>query len=525
MEVKNRVLILVGPNGIGKSTILDIVYNLIQGKIDCVSKYQIDYIKIILTDQSCIILDKTDLLPSLEEIKKIANEKQNRLFGEEFVDLDEEDAISVFAQMSNYYSLLAKLNDKDLLREYLISCYFGYEQSAQLYEIVLDAISLENPSLSVKGITKFIMNEFNKSVIEEKGVLLKSLLAYRLDISQEVIIDNRPVHRSTINSPTVKWVLENRNISEFGKYMISDKLKELGGEEVVPLLKKILSNANDFNVFHSHKQSLLTSKIEDSSIEFENYFKTNILDINRIVSKEYFSNDYIINLNKKAVKILANNIGNEEWSQNQYLIDFYSGEIKINILRYYSPVVMNGLFVDFDNFEKEFNLINSSFNFKRGMDCLKELYEVSIDEITDEKNINPKMKIFIKLIKDYFGEDLISVYPSGIEITKRTRVRKEKGILSMIENFDNNIRINCLSAGQKKILLLITFIVFGPQNTLLIDEPEASSSIIWQEKIMKNILEIDSNCAYIIATQSPYIISNEKLLDSLIFLPSEEADE
>ena len=65
-----------------------------------------------------------------------------------------------------------------------------------------------------------------------------------------------------------------------------------------------------------------------------------------------------------------------------------------------------------------------------------------------------------------------------------------------------------LSSGEKQILvILLTVLVQNNQPAVLImDEPEISLHIDWQEKLIAHIRELNPNVQVIIATHSPGII-------------------
>ena len=87
-------------------------------------------------------------------------------------------------------------------------------------------------------------------------------------------------------------------------------------------------------------------------------------------------------------------------------------------------------------------------------------------------------------------------------------------------------KFNDFSTGEKQ---LITFLVYSaielPKNTpslIIIDEPELSLHVKWQNKLLKNLLKKD-NIKILSATHSPYIL-NKLEVDSMI-VRKQEANE
>ena len=85
-----------------------------------------------------------------------------------------------------------------------------------------------------------------------------------------------------------------------------------------------------------------------------------------------------------------------------------------------------------------------------------------------------------------------------------------------------------LSSGEKKIILMLLFsCVTKGSATILLDEPENSLSIVWQKKLIKYLNSITDFSKYgidvkfIVATQSPYVISEEEMYNDVICLPME----
>ena len=82
-----------------------------------------------------------------------------------------------------------------------------------------------------------------------------------------------------------------------------------------------------------------------------------------------------------------------------------------------------------------------------------------------------------------------------------------------------------LSLGERKIIILFTIAVFSEELIVLLDEPEASLSIVWQEQLIMDIIENTNYKNLIVATQSPYVIENESLDEYIIPLIDGEYDE
>ncbi len=92
---------------------------------------------------------------------------------------------------------------------------------------------------------------------------------------------------------------------------------------------------------------------------------------------------------------------------------------------------------------------------------------------------------------------------------KQFYINSEDGF-GFLTNKGHKLRLNALSSGEQHELVLIYELLFhAEQGTLvLIDEPEISLHVAWQQEFVKDMLEIAKmrNLRLIIATHSPQII-------------------
>ncbi len=84
----------------------------------------------------------------------------------------------------------------------------------------------------------------------------------------------------------------------------------------------------------------------------------------------------------------------------------------------------------------------------------------------------------------------------------------------------NKFKFNDLSSGEQQLYIKIaSLILMKPHDSLvLIDEPELSLHPEWQAAFISTLKKIGSNNQFIIATHSPYIVSNLTPEDNLIVL-------
>jgi len=114
--------------------------------------------------------------------------------------------------------------------------------------------------------------------------------------------------------------------------------------------------------------------------------------------------------------------------------------------------------------------------------------------------IQKRIDDFFKIVNSFFADS-----HKVIEFA----TEKIASIVFKDINSGSFVPLNRLSAGEKQ-LLLILFKVFLQEEKpfiTLIDEPETSLHISWQSKLIDTLRKLNPNSQFIIATQSPSILS------------------
>lgn len=72
------------------------------------------------------------------------------------------------------------------------------------------------------------------------------------------------------------------------------------------------------------------------------------------------------------------------------------------------------------------------------------------------------------------------------------------------------VSLDNLSSGEKQLLLLLTTVFLQEEkpNVLLMDEPEISLHIEWQDRLVGTLRELNPNCQLILTTHSPNIFAS-----------------
>jgi predicted ATPase len=126
------------------------------------------------------------------------------------------------------------------------------------------------------------------------------------------------------------------------------------------------------------------------------------------------------------------------------------------------------------------------------IDNIISLYENAQTEI------ELSYKEFIKF------ESLANLYFE--ENNKKLTIKKNGEISIKLPN-DNTTGIFKLSSGEKQIIVMLAQLIFGKKRQIfIIDEPELSLHLGWQELFVNSLLEASPNTQFIMATHSPTII-------------------
>lgn len=121
-----------------------------------------------------------------------------------------------------------------------------------------------------------------------------------------------------------------------------------------------------------------------------------------------------------------------------------------------------------------------------------------------------KFNVFENLIVKL---DLFTSIINGRLKFKQIEISREEGFIVKNQSTgDGSLLISKLSSGEKQEILLFFDLIFNTNNDLLllIDEPELSLHVSWQQKFLDDLLKVIqiNNLQVIIATHSPQIIGS-----------------
>ena len=149
------------------------------------------------------------------------------------------------------------------------------------------------------------------------------------------------------------------------------------------------------------------------------------------------------------------------------------------------------------DFERWSSRLDKTFHLELiefGMDDVRYYIQSLIAESSYEDNIQN----YLQTCNRYIGDE------KQIVITP-----KSKSIAIELNSSKEFLPLSSLSAGEKQILSLFSYLLSNPENTfVIIDEPELSLSILWQEMILSDIIKFNVG-GLVVATHSPFVITSK----------------
>ena len=406
---------------------------------------------------------------------------------------------------------------------------------------------------------------------------------YYINMVSDFKIDAAKVTSSSVSSSIVSWIKDALSVgcAGYGAF-IALGLESALGENVYELLKELCLNADDFslddigqngnkkymsngkNIFNIDRPSptrvvcipLILADENLSELQtgyIEEVLNNHVFPVNRMINRIYFEDEFVIDFNIRAMEICSVFLGviwgNEENDEKLVIeLDRVLGE-KIREILY--SIEDPRAFLRKPDVEADIRdyfhpiLAKDSVFIEPKMEdtwwyALIALYLDQVDNLKNESNRSAKLKKLVKLLDKYINNKLVVVNPSGISFKKYKVLSEEEMSGSLSSSIFKEIGIDMLSSGETKLLLIFTLAVYIDYHDyranspvfskykdyefpiyILLDEPELSISIIWQESLLPDLLRETDNVKFIAATHSPYIIADETMKKNIVFLPTE----
>jgi predicted ATP-binding protein involved in virulence len=206
-KVIDRITILHGPNGVGKTTVLRLVYELFKKNFFAVSQIPFSILEVHLTNSKVIIIDKKDKKIFLKKGKKILKEKEILKFN--------------FDQIRRRFPASLIERTIDNLERYSHDEWIDREtrRILKFEDIVISYGDL---------LPREFIEEFNQDLPKEFEEIFSSINIYLIETQRLIEDIRRPSINNRINRPNVRQKTMVENYSEDIIDQIQSRLRESG---------------------------------------------------------------------------------------------------------------------------------------------------------------------------------------------------------------------------------------------------------------------------------------------------------
>mgnify|MGYP003293389810 CR=1 FL=1 len=470
LSFDNKLNILIGENGCGKSTILKIIKNLANKDICSLSKIKFNYI-IISNDDVSIKINRSDII--------------------------QHDIVNQFDFRRRLYDFI---NDYDFSNVQLNDDSFNDFYNKMIEELSNDKIEkncvdFDNFKVFLKEDLKLFNYTYDDRVYYEYFTFIKSPYGskyyfYYIFIISMFYKHNRKIpslydliqYFSFIQFEKLNNILKvsnflfanNVEIYDFTYFSKKNQIKHLNSKNQKKLLLEILNN---------NKNDFVQRKPFEEFDFIQDYLS------NDEINKVFYILDLIINDDTKP----------HMWDKLCIIEDYEFEFIFLKDLHR----VLNNYIVELNR--NKYNSEQSLGAFKPRHYNVKILFDYIINN-------------YDNILKELYNNDQLVKFQSTINkyiTSKEITFDRKLNFIITDKHTKTELPFEKLSSGEKKIINLFEVIYFGVNETgnnkfLLLDEPELSLSIYWQEMILDDLLESSYN-KVIICTQSPNLLTKDSL--------------
>lgn len=254
-------------------------------------------------------------------------------------------------------------------------------------------------------------------------------------------------------------------INKFNQ-IIHSKMRNISPEEILSLFKELLSLTDSIRRGYIHdKNEYISSIASDFSFSGRSLY----MDFRKILLDRDVDLMNQLKFEKNKIKKALSSISTHYISTENLSFDILEQRIARDLL----------------NFKEEF---------------FKGLWNKGFSESLQSINkYHRKIRKLNQLLRKYMGVD--------VNIN-------EKGVVTFTKS-DCPISFDKLSSGEKRLIILFSNIVFYDVNIYLIDEPELSLSLDFQNKIVYDLYKLIEKSNMIVATHAPFIFEDFKRFEDV----------
>ena len=591
LDLRKKMNILYGANGIGKTTVLRFYQTLVNNDFIEILRWNFDSIEVLAYEhgreegERSFYIERKDLLPDIDTLKYLYAKYSEKIypFWDNAYDRDRAE--------KNAEELFTHLMKEKLYYKFLCNCLFDISNSMEINTIL--KIYDYNNKIYINTITNLMkelekqcgrrdcarylaFTKFSKDFVGHEnrymeiciydGCYSKTKNTYYLDLVKSFEFECPEKAVTVVKSNTLLW-LENANDSlgqgddfsidmnafEMAEYLsgpknlikASEYLEHLAGGYYWLFLASVYDNINDFTT-DIYKNAGETYSFAEHSIQ--KFIKERKININAVISSYYYKPAFLKEINRKVADICKRVIAGEirweigsddyewiekedfqkyhmelsdEFERDEFLKEYFRDEENLYFIEnYIRPIICENFRV---SAEKCSNSIDDMWNDEKTSAAFLcyITYKEILPFLLEKNNVNKKILKLEEMLNNYFYDKEIEILPSGIFV----KIKKEADNLKIVplrDSKNDRIGLNELSSGEKKIILLFVIAAFSDRVSVVLDEPELSLSVLWQEHILPDLLEEGGFKNLIVATHSPYMAMDERVQDCMVFLPAED---
>ncbi|BEM16268.1 AAA family ATPase [Serratia marcescens] len=317
--------------------------------------------------------------------------------------------------------------------------------------------------------------------------------------SEAKFIDRRLVRNFSLGRNKVESKDTRLKIQEIAKKGIGEKIDK-NFDEILKFIKDNLNSKNE-------KDNHLVQK-ESGSSSPENYFFYLLYNPKNTESKlprtimfrddQFYYNDSVDD--KKKLEELDIFIKENSINKTLYLLlnEFLSQESmnKQKQKHYSKEDLKNEIIKELTNTKPKEETPNT---------IIKDHFISSLDDIIDKIYNN-----YQRNSSTPWGQKFFEALDKFITTTNRTITRDEKGLIAFKLPNNKVVKWYNFSRGEKTLvsILLNVFLNRNKDIIFILDEPDLSLHIEWQELLLPTLSELASRRQFIISTHSPALIGN-----------------
>lgn len=157
--------------------------------------------------------------------------------------------------------------------------------------------------------------------------------------------------------------------------------------------------------------------------------------------------------------------------------------------------------------DKILDIVESKDVYEEKYAYLQNLLNKLISNYDDQRHYDERINGFVDTCNKYLVDKKFRYDPSSLTL---------KIYMDGVRNQQKVISLTQLSSGEKQIVSLFSkmYLECEEKNIVIIDEPELSLSLKWQQMLLPDIMR-SGNCNLLITvTHSPFIFENEFDMDA-----------